>query len=312
MRLKNYHRIFIFLLGVLFLTCLLSPWAAWGLDLIRTWRPEWQGLDYPFSRIFNRVFMIMGILLFFPCFRFLKIRSVEDLGLTHLRRDYGYIFIGAGLAVGSFAILVALMTAVEVFQPEWRVTLAAGLLNAFKAMMTGLTVGLIEEVFFRGMIFNRLRDEWSPVGAYAVANALYSAAHFIKPAQKSYVQDFDPWLGFVHLARTFEPFTDPVTLLPGFFGLFLLGIVLSYAFARTGSLYLSIGLHMGWVLAIKSINSYGGYSGADLGWIFGSANPRFVSGVATWIGFLTVLILVHYLTRNRPTPSSGRPPQAAA
>ncbi len=298
MQLKNYQRIFIFILGVLVLTCLLSPWAAWTLDLMRSWRPQWQGLEQPFARIFNRTFMVLGILLFFPCFGFLRISSAKDLGLTNLRRGYGYIILGAGLAVISFVIIVILMVAADIFQPAWRVTLAVGLQRSFKAVMTGLTVGLIEEVFFRGIIFKGLLDEWRPMGAYIVANAWYSAIHFIKPAQKSYVQDFDPWLGFYHLGHTFEPFTDPVALLPGFFGLFLLGVVLSYAFVRTGSLYLSIGLHMGWVLAIKSIKIYGGYSSADLGWIFGSANPRFVSGVATWVGFLAITMIVYWLTRE--------------
>jgi membrane protease YdiL (CAAX protease family) len=90
-----------------------------------------------------------------------------------------------------------------------------------------------------------------------------------------------------------------VGLFPGLFGLFLLGIVLSYAFIRTGSLYLSIGLHAGWVFGIKTIKVYGNYTREGLGWLFGSTDPKFLSGVATWVGFLMVGLIVYWLTRKR-------------
>ena len=93
--------------------------------------------------------------------------------------------------------------------------------------------------------------------------------------------------------------------------MFLLGLVLCYAFARTGSLYLSMGLHMGWVFGIKSIKVYGNYTREDLGWFFGSMDPKFVSGVATWLGFLAVALMVHWLTRNRARLSSSPPPGEA-
>lgn len=312
MNLKSYHRVFIFLLVVLFLTSLLTPWVAWLWDHIRLGRPEWQHLNYPFARIFNRIFMILGILLFFPCLRFLKIGSAAALGLTSFRRDYGYILKGALFALASFIIIVMIMATVDVFKPAFRLTFAEGLERSFKAVMTALTVGLVEEVFFRGLIFKGLFEQWRPMGAFIAANSFYAAIHFIKPAQKYYVQEFDPLLGFYHLAHSFERFLDPWSLLPGFFGLFLLGVVLSYAFVRTGSLYLSMGLHMGWVLGIKSIKVYGNYTRPDLGWFFGSSDPKFVSGVATWIGFIIVALIVHWLTRKRPNLSSDPPPEAAA
>ncbi len=311
MNLKSYQRVFLFLLAVLFLTSLLSPWVAWLWNLIRSSRPEWQEYLYPFSRIFNRIFMVLGILLFFPCRRLLKISSAEELGLSSFRRDYGYILKGAFLALISFVIIVMIMTTVDVFKPAFRLAFAEGVARSFKALMAALTVGLVEEVFFRGIIFKGLREQWRPMGAYIVANCFYSATHFIKPAQKFYLQEFDPWLGFYHLAHTFERFLDPWSLLPGFFGLFLLGIVLSYAFVRTGSLYLSMGLHMGWILGIKSIKVYGSYSRHDLGWFFGSSDPKFVSGIATWIGFIVVALIVHRLTLKRSNLSSDPPPTTA-
>lgn len=311
MNLKTYQRVLLYLLGVLFLTCALSPWAARSWDLIASYRPQWQELNYSFARIFNRLFMVLGILLFFPCMRFLGIRSAAQLGLSNLRKDYGDILAGALLALFSFAVIVWMMAVTDVFQPALRLNFAAGLGRVFAAVMAGLTVGVIEEIYFRGMIFKGLREDWPPWGAYAAASAFYAALHFIRPAQENYPDGLNPWLGFVHLAHTFGRFLHPADILAGFFGLFLLGLVLSYAFARTGSLYLSMGLHMGWVVGIKTIKVYGNYTREDLGWFFGSTDPKFVSGFATWLGFLAVALIVHRLTRNRSSLSSSPPPGAA-
>jgi uncharacterized protein len=311
MKLKSYQRVLLFLLAVLFFTCALSPWAAWSWNLIVSSRPEWQDWNYSFSRIFNRLFMVLGIVIFFPCLRFLKIRSAAQLGLSNLRRDYGDVLTGVFLAVASFAVVVGIMAVVNVFHPTLRLAFAEGMARILEAVMAGLTVGVIEEVFFRGMIFKGLREDWGLWGAYVAANAFYAATHFIKPAQQSYPEGLNPWLGFVHLAHTFQLFMDPAGIVAGFFGLFLLGLVLSYAFVRTGSLYLSIGLHMGWVMGIKTIKVYGTYTRPDLGWFFGSTDPKFVSGVVTWVGFVAVALVVHRLTRNRTNLSSDPPPAVA-
>ena len=105
--------------------------------------------------------------------------------------------------------------------------------------------------------------------------------------------------GFRHLFSTFAPFFELSEIAPGLIGLLLIGIVLSYAFARTGTLYLSIGLHAGWVIAIKTVRVFGDYRAESLGWLFGSSDPKIVSGVVTWAGIMLVGFAVHWITRNR-------------
>ena len=63
-----------FLLLALLLTSLLSPWVAWLWNLILEAHPQWQEQRYPFSRIFDRLFMILGFILFFLCRSLLEIR----------------------------------------------------------------------------------------------------------------------------------------------------------------------------------------------------------------------------------------------
>ncbi|MFQ5902669.1 MAG: lysostaphin resistance A-like protein [Candidatus Binatia bacterium] len=299
MRVKSYQRVFLYLLSVLLLTAILSPWAAALWDLILSARPEWQEYRYPFSRIFSRLYMVLAIVLFFPSRRLLKIGSMSQLGLQPLRQGYRDLLIGFSLALASVIALVLAMSLSEVFTPYFRLSLSVGLERSFKALLTALTVGFLEEIFFRGIIFKGLLEDWRPMASFVAASLFYSAIHFVKPAKEISLAGLDPWAGRHQLIYSFQPFLDPIALFPGLSGLFIIGIVLSYAFLRTSSLYLSIGLHAGWIFAIKSIRVYGDFRREDLGWIFGSSNPKIVSGVATWIGILAVGVIVHWMTRKR-------------
>ena len=126
-----------------------------------------------------------------------------------------------------------------------------------------------------------------------------SAVHFVKPAQKVPLEGIDPLAGIFHLIHTFDRFLDPIALLPGLTGLFTLGLVLSYAFMRSGSLYLSIGLHAGWIFSIKTLRVFGDFRREDLGWPFGFSDPKIISGWVTWICLIGVGVAVYYLTRKR-------------
>ncbi len=101
-------------------------------------------------------------------------------------------------------------------------------------------------------------------------------------------------------------------MLPGFIGLLLVGVVLSFAVERTGKLYLAIGLHCGWVFSLKISSLFGDINRQQLGWLFGAGNPKIVSGVATWVAILLTGAAVHYLTKNRAVRSSDLPHAATA
>jgi hypothetical protein len=44
---------------------------------------------------------------------------------------------------------------------------------------------------------------------------------------------------------------------------------------------------------------YGDFRREDLGWLFGSSDPKIVSGVAVWIVIVAVGLVIHWLTRHR-------------
>jgi hypothetical protein len=207
--------------------------------------------------------------------------------------------------------LVLAMTLSDVFKPFLRVSLTEALGIIASAVTSGVFAGTLEEIFFRGLLFKGLYDAGRPVRAYVLANLFYSALHFVKPGKAYFLTGLEPLAGFRHLLTTFTPFLDPLPILPGIFGLFLIGVIVSFALVRTGKLYLSIGLHAGWIISIKSLRVFGDFRREDLGWLFGTTDPKIVSGVATFIGLALVGVAVHYVTRNRSGRSSD-PPRAAA
>jgi membrane protease YdiL (CAAX protease family) len=128
---------------------------------------------------------------------------------------------------------------------------------------------------------------------YAIAALVFSAIHFIRPENDAVLMHADPLAGARHLVGSFHLFLDPIAIIPGLFGLFLIGAVLCYAYEKTGNLWLSIGLHAGWIFGLKTIRVFGDYSRLDLGWVFGSSEPKIVSGPATWLGVLMVGLAIY-------------------
>ena len=299
-----HRRLIFFLLGVLALTCVISPWLALGADWLTTYWPTLLSERIPFSRVFNRAFMISGVVLFILLRRFFSDGRIKELISVRFARACRDLITGLGFAVGSMILLVIAMTASDIFTPFLRVSLALALTRFATATMAGLSVGAIEELFFRGILFHGLRDQGKPLRAYIAANLFYSVLHFVKPGQDYFLDGIEPLAGFAHLSAVFSPFLDPLPLLPGIFGLFIIGLVLSYALVRTGHLYLGIGLHAGWVLSLKTMRVFGNFTREDLGWVFGSTDPKIVSGVATWIGIILVGVAVHFLTRKRSARSA--------
>jgi membrane protease YdiL (CAAX protease family) len=309
---RPHIRLLIFLLAALALTCAVSPWMALATDWLSRHWPALVSERVPFPRIFNRAFMVATIVLFIAGRRLLIPTQLKNLLAVRASVGAKNLQLGVALALGSMVFLIVIMTIADVYTPFFRLSLADSLARFASALASGVFVGFLEEIFFRGMLFLSLYDQGRPLRAYVLANLFYSLLHFVKPGASYFLDHLDPIAGFRHLLTTFEPFIEPVPLLPGVFGLFLIGVVLSYALARTGNLYLSIGLHGGWVIGLKTIRVFGDFTRQDLGWAFGATDPKIVSGVVTWVGIFLVGIGVHWLTRKDSHSAADRLRAAAA
>ena len=76
------------------------------------------------------------------------------------------------------------------------------------------------------------------------------------------------WLsGFVSIANSFWQFGDPLLLAAGFLTLFAIGCILADARLQTRSLWLSIGLHSGWIFANGTFSRAARRAALALPWI---------------------------------------------
>jgi membrane protease YdiL (CAAX protease family) len=309
---QPHQRLLIYLLLALTLACVISPILSLGADWFMTQWPALMPRRIPFHRTFDRAFMISGIVLFIVYRRSLFSAQLKELcqvsGVT-ASRD---VAAGLGLALGSFLLVVAALTLAEVYTPFLRLTRSVAMGRVASAAAAAIFAAVLEEVFFRGILFMGLRAHSFKFRAYILANSFYSLIHFVRPGKAYFLDGLDLSAGFYHLAYTFTPFLDPLSLLPGVIGLLLVGAVLSFTVERTGSLYLAIGLHAGWVFSLKTLRVFGDYKRDQLGWLFGSSDPKIVSGVAVWTAILLAGVAIYYLTKSRAVRSNDLPRAVAA
>ena len=218
--------ILLYALAVVLLGALLSPWLFWLTQA-----------HWPFRRVFDRVLLVVALAGLWPVLRSVGIRSLPELGYERTPawwRQAAWGFGAGTLSLGFCAVLLRAFTG-------WNNNIAGNLASA-------VAVAIIEETFFRGGIFNTLRRGLPMAWAVLVSSIVYAGLHFCKPSEPVTVT----WLsGFQHLGQIAGNFSASVNWI-GLVTLILAGSVLALVFVWTKSLYFSIGLHAGWVFAIKT------------------------------------------------------------
>jgi membrane protease YdiL (CAAX protease family) len=289
---KSYQRLGLIIFASLFLSCLFSPLVYFLIQLLQGISPAVRdALDYPFDRVMRRVVLVVTVLLFYAARKKLDIVSLASIGM---RRGAGWGSLlrrGWVLGVCSLSLMLCVMALFGSRRLDISFSgpgdLARHLLAAF---ISGAVVGLIEEPFFRGFILQSLFKDMRRYTAVVVMSLFFAIVHFFNASDMPVLHGFHPLLGFKALVYFFQPLLSPAEVLPGFIGLFLVGIVLAYAYVRTGSLYLSIGLHAGWVFGIKAESLFFDRINSVAPWFFGDG--RVVTGVFGWIMLLLMLVIV--------------------
>jgi membrane protease YdiL (CAAX protease family) len=133
---------------------------------------------------------------------------------------------------------------------EMRATISWSLVAG--AFATAAAVPLIEEPYFRGALFGLLRKALSWRRALLFLSIFFAVLHFIKPEPGTpRITDVHWYSGLSLVPKLFWQFGDPTRVALGWATLFIVGWILGYTVVRTRSLYMAIGLHAGWVLAMR-------------------------------------------------------------
>jgi membrane protease YdiL (CAAX protease family) len=166
---------------------------------------------------------------------------------------------------------------------------------ALKALIPALGAGILEELLFRGLLLGVLQRACSVAWACFVSSFIFAASHFLSPTSELAIEDPKLWyVGFELLGSIFAQAFHVQFIAPYFMSLMVLGLLLAGCRIKTGSLYLPIGIHVGFVFALKSFSMLWVLNTTDLSVYFLSADMR--SGLLTLISLGIVFVCCELLT----------------
>ena len=297
-------RSFLILLGFLLLCLLVAAALNYPLYLLLS-----QSGEVRADRVLYRSAMVIAALGIWPVLRRLRLSDRASLGLAdpwpRLRRTWAS---GFGYGVLILGVLAGGLVLLGVRPPR---PLDAGLAltlgkAAVVALAAGVLIGLIEEVFFRGMLFSGIRRRHSWALAAGVTALFYAFLHFVRPTPPPPESALGWDSGFRMLAGALHKYATPGLYVDSFIALIAVGVFLALLRERTGGIALGMGMHAGWVFVIKLTKKatetdwqspfavlIGHYDGV-IGWL-----------AAGWIGVITVAV---YWQGKRPPTAPGRRP----
>ncbi|MEA3639403.1 MAG: CPBP family intramembrane glutamic endopeptidase [Lamprobacter sp.] len=238
-------RISLVFFGYLFIALLLA--AALTYPLMQT---GW--LDLEPKRVMGRLAQLLILLGLWPFLGLMGVANRQALGLAPQRADLLRAIRGGwllGVVILAALVLVELYLGIRIPDRDGLRPLSL-LEKAVAALIGGLLIGLLEELFFRGALYSAIRRRAS-IGAAAVGSAaLYALVHFLKPHALPPDVAFDwagTWSMFLHVfVGLFQwQHLDSLT------ALFSAGIFLALVRERSGHIGWSVGLHAGWVFVIQ-------------------------------------------------------------
>lgn len=288
--------------AVVLLSALAAPWAY----LLAQWlgtnihAAAWLARQ-PFRRIFDRCVLVTALAGLLPLLRAADIRSCAALG--YVRADHWWRHALLGFFLGIVSFLVAGLLLMALGARTWKEGIEGSTLisSMAKFTVTAIVVALIEETLFRGGLQGVLQRRGRVPLAIAITSAVYSIIHFLKPQTASIAASAITWLsGFQYLGQVLgKSFIQP-GVAAGFVTLWLAGCVLGLAFAETKGLYLSMGLHAGWVLTLKSYSfCTAPVIMTEPAWWIGN---DLITSPAIWPVLVVLFFGVLWLCRNKLRP----------
>ncbi|HLX96832.1 MAG TPA: CPBP family intramembrane glutamic endopeptidase, partial [Verrucomicrobiae bacterium] len=287
----------IYILVVFVGGALLAPWLYWLAQAFAHSFPKIAA--EPFSRFVDRSLLLLALAGLWPLLRSLGVTSWREAGIVPLHGQWNKLLGGLLLGFVSLA-MVAVVTVVGGARVFNQTTTAHEVVAViFSALGAAAAVAVMEEILFRGGLYGGLRKFFFWPLALVASSVIYALAHFLHRADFAGAVNWSS--GLVLLPRMLGGFADAHALLPDFFNLTLVGVLLGLAYQRTGNLYFSIGLHAGWVFWLKT---YGAFT---------TAAPRASAGfwgtgkmIDGWLALL-VLVAVFFLLKFLPLGRKSEP-----
>lgn len=178
----------------------------------------------------NLVLPVLELLVYAAIVRRLEHRPASEIAVDR----NGATLLGIGLVIGLTLVAAAILTLALAGLATF--ASGTGLEGLFAEILVPFTTAVIEELIFRAILFRLAEAMFGTTIAALLSSLLFALAHLGNPG---------------------------ATAITTIFLALDLGLLLAVAFAASRSLWLPIGLHMGWNLA--------------LGYVFGVSNSGTLS-----------------------------------
>lgn len=193
-----------------------------------------------------------------------------------------------------------------------------------KSVGPSITASLLEEIIFRGVFLGICLRTFRPTNAIIVVSVVFAALHFLQPpdnvavftkeevvpAGGMFIDPNSPLSGFQILQAIAMRFQDFELVLFEFISLTAVGLILAYSRYATASLWLPIGLHMGWIFAYTFFGRIAARTpdlDSSLHYLIGSdLKEGFVPLCTLAVTALLVFLFVR-MFRNNSAPHRGEP-----
>lgn len=219
---------------------------------LHTFLANWFELD--FDRVASRSVLLMAIILFVAMYKRLGFSSWQAIGYNSDKKQFTLDLckgIGFGIVIMLPVIAGLLITKNRTIDMGWEVSFVNVVGLIITSIVAGIIIGFLEETLFRGAMLSAIKKHSSAMLAVVATSLFYALVHFIEPDVELDANTLNWASGFVLLKTALPGITDIPSIADSFFALFLAGMLLAILRLRTNKIALCIGIHAGWVIAIK-------------------------------------------------------------
>lgn len=236
---RVFGSVILWLLFIILVSGWLTPWIYWSLQ-------EITSHSFPVRRIFNRVLLVSALIGLWPLIRFWGVTSLKSVGVQKFNSSKKWI---DGFAIGLLTMgalgLLHLYTGAHIIEKS------LSFQKSFLFLLMALGVGIVEEFLFRGVLFLGAARFFSSkqLITWAIGiNFFFALVHFLKAPD---VASPVTWkTGWVIWSNIWPAWNED--MLWRFLVLWEVGLLLCSAVWRTRTIWLSAGIHAGWVFLLKS------------------------------------------------------------
>lgn len=250
---RSYKRILLFILA-LFLVSIAISYCL---------KPF---LPFGMRKITHRVAAIVILTGSYLYLRRVQKKTLRSLGLKFTSASIQNVLHGLAISAVVVGLLGLFANIVGAHKLNATIEVVRLVKVVFLHIFIAMLIGFIEEAFFRGFLLQGFMQDMRTYAAVIITTLLYTLAHFFKPIE------------------------DPLGTLPKVLGFALVGVILAYAYLRSGSLYLPIGIHAGWYYFSKIYKCLFSHTGAHPYLLFGEGN--FTHGGAGWLVLFGILLYI--------------------